>query len=93
MEMEAPNCLLRMLHPVQKPDVGFGECVCPRSFPEQRDVAQRGLTIDFFALSHIGDGWDHPTAAVLGFDQSVAVAAPGTPSVESKRIKSRFVMR
>jgi hypothetical protein len=40
VEYEAPNCLLRMLYPVQKPDVGLGESVGSRTFPQQRNVAQ-----------------------------------------------------
>ena len=66
-----------MLYPVQKPDVGFGEAVGSRSFPQQPDVAQGRLTIDFIALSHVSNSRDHPSITVLGLDHSMTVAAPG----------------
>ena len=70
-------CLLGRLHPVQKPDVGVGESVGSRTFPQQRDIAQRRLTIDFFARRHVGDGWDHPTITVFGLNRNMTVTAPG----------------
>ena len=66
-----------MLYPVQKPDVGFGECMGSRTFPQQRDVAQGRLTIDFFARRHVGDGRDNPAVTVFGLDRNMTVAAPG----------------
>jgi hypothetical protein len=66
-----------MLYPVQKPDVGFGERMDSRTFPQQRDVAQGRLTIDFFSRRDVGDGWDNPAITVFGLDDSMAVAAPG----------------
>ena len=77
MKIEEPDCLFRMLYPVQKPDVGLGECVGSRTFPQQSEVAQGRLTIDFFALSDVCDGRDNPTITVLGLDNNMAVTSPG----------------
>jgi hypothetical protein len=67
----------------------MGSC----AVPERCDVAQRRLSIDLLSPGQMGDRLHDPTVRIFDFDDNVPITRPGTPSIDSNRIKLRRVIR
>jgi hypothetical protein len=84
---------LDVLNALEEPDVIFGQPVGSCAIPDYVDIPQRRLAIHLITPSHVGDGTDRSPTTIFGLDFDMMIPTPWHPSVESRRIKSRLLMR
>ena len=84
---------MRGLHAFQKLDIPLRQSVGSCAIPDYVDIPQRRLAIHLITPSHVGDGTDRSPTTIFGLDFDMMIPTPWHPSVESRRIKSRLLMR